>query len=496
MNDFGSEQKQTFIRADGNAIIGFGHLMRALAFATHAKRLTHVKLLIRNPDRIAIEACNHYAIPFDDISSIPESEEAHILGGLAGKGNIVFLDGYGFEEAYQQTIKRYGCFLVCMDDHHERFFYADCIINVAEISRPSDVRRLMGSRLVFGLKYALVRPEFSISEINPQRKNQLFVCFGGGTETLPLLYKTIDAISISKLSFDRILIILNEKLVESVHEYHHSKYTDLNIMVMSNVSSVLMAEIMKESSLGITSSSTVSLEARALGLPIVAGYYVDNQMGIYESLLKNHEIEELGSLIEISVERLSDKLIRKYNLKNAFKGVVDSSQIKKNYAELIQSWVLEIDFSIRFTSDNDRKNILNLTDNHHLHNDFFSEFYQSEKSLDELQEEEKKKKKQFFSGIWKDNLTGVVAFHYLDNRCRIDYLIHPEYKNHGFDEMMIRKGMQKCIDEEKSNFIFYAEVPIQDAESLRVYRNLYFEEKSEADFFIFTFHGDVIPGTI
>jgi len=67
---------EIFIRADGDASSGFGHLMRAISFAVHAASLTKVKLLTRNPDELAHKSCGSYGIYMQDISSISDREEA------------------------------------------------------------------------------------------------------------------------------------------------------------------------------------------------------------------------------------------------------------------------------------------------------------------------------------------------------------------------------------------------------------------------------------
>ena len=469
---------EMFIRADGNSTIGFGHLMRALAFANHAKAISNVRLLIRNPDKIAQDACKHYEIQLLDISSIPLENEASYVGQLAGKGNIVFLDGYGFDELYQQQVKKSGCFLVCMDDHHDRMFLADCIINVAELDDPDKVLRKVSSRLVYGLKYALIRPEFSIHSERSSFKEQVFVCFGGGAETLPLIEKTLQALSLSDLGFEKILVVLNAKLIQQVKDLHINKFPELPLELLSNLSSSNIASMISNSRIGICSSSTVSLECRALGLPIISGYFVDNQKGIYNSLFKNHEIPALGNFQELSTEFLVKSIVNLWNnIKNYSKSILHPDQIHKQYLRLIQSWFVDMEFSIRKATNDDVEMYLNWANQSDVrlnainsdpiipenHRNWFASRVQSETT-------------KLFVGLWKGIPVGQIRFELYNQAWEIDYSVDANHRNMGIGELLIRKGMQELLLEIGENLLVTGLVKQNNLASIEVFKKLYFSE--------------------
>jgi UDP-2,4-diacetamido-2,4,6-trideoxy-beta-L-altropyranose hydrolase len=469
---------EIFIRADGNAAIGFGHLMRALAFASHAKQLTSVQLIIRNPDRIAQDACKFYGISLFDISNIQVEDEATFVGKMAGADHIVFLDGYQFSEAYQRDIKKSGCFLVCMDDHHDRLFVADCVINVAELLDPQLVKRIPNTRLVYGLKYALIRPEFSIGTENPIRLNQAFVCFGGGAETLPLIEKTLHALLISNLDFQQVLIVLNEKLIPEVQQLYESKFSKLPLKLLCNLSAIDIAQLMRQSKIGICSSSTVSLEARAVNLPIVAGYFVENQKGIYKSLLKNNEIPELGNLQEISVELLSGAIIQVVNHSNPnAESVLNPTKITHNYKRLIESWFVEMQFSMRKAVSEDVDLYFNWANNEDVrqnavssdpiifdnHQRWFSSRINSQTT-------------KLYVGLWKGTPVGQVRFDLHDNTWEIDYSVDPKYRNMGLGELLIRKGMCELLNEIQTDSTIVGLVKHQNIPSAEVFKKMHFKE--------------------
>ncbi len=469
---------EMFIRADGNSSIGFGHLMRALAFANHAKAILKVRLLIRNPDKIAQDACAHYGIQLQDISNIALDDEATYIGLLAGRGSVVFLDGYTFNSLYQQQVKESGCFLVCMDDHHDRVFWADCVINVAELEDPAKVFRKVATRLVYGLKYALIRPEFSINLETITKKDQVFVCFGGGAETLPLIEKTLKALSLSNLEFEQILVVLNEMLIPQVNDLHTSKFSELPLELLSNLSSNNMASLISNSRIGICSSSTVSLECRALGLPILSGYFVANQKGIYNSLIKNHEIPALGNLQEVSSAFLADSIIKLWNnCQDYAKSVLHPDQIQKQYQRLIQSWLVEMEFSIRKATANDvelyldwanqpdvRLNAINsdpiIPENHRK---WFASRVQSETT-------------KLFVGEWNGISVGQIRFDLHNEAWEIDYSVDTNHRNMGIGELLIRKGMQELFLEIGENLLVVGLVKFNNLPSAEVFRKMHFSE--------------------
>jgi len=478
MGTAASNHPEIFIRADGNAAVGFGHLMRALAFAAHAKEITSVRLLIRNPDQIAQDACKFYQVPLHDISHILIDDEASFVGELAGPNQIVFLDGYQFSESYQRIIKQSGCFLVCMDDHHDRLFVADCVINISEIDDPRLVQRIPNTRLVYGLKYALIRPEFSMNAENSNRLNHAFVCFGGGAETLPLIEKTMQALSISNLKFQQTVIVLNEKLVPQVKDLHKRKFSDLPLELLWNLSAIEIASLMRNSKVGICSSSTVSLEARALGLPIVAGYFVANQKGIYNSLLKNNEVPELGNLQETSAELLSEVLIRLINRPVQHSdSVLNSKKIAHNYKRLIQSWFFEIKFSIRKAVDTDVELYFQWANNDEVRqNAVSSEPIVFENHLSWFSSRINSQTSRLYVGLWNGFAVGQIRFDLHNNSWEIDYSVDSNHRNMGFGEMLIRKGMSELLSEFQTDLTIVGLVKSQNIPSAEVFKKMHFKE--------------------
>lgn len=453
--------------------------MRVLAFSAHAVRHTRVTLLIRNPDALSKKACETYGITMQDISSTPILEEAEYVGKLAGPGKIVFLDGYGFDEEYQRVVKSHGAFLVCMDDHHDRLFYADCVLNVSEISSPEKVIRKVASRLVYGLKYALIRPEFSSNaKIHRLDSKGIFICFGGGAETVPLISKTLQALNAANLGNPVITIVLNEKLRNEIEDLISRFYPNQNIQIRSNLSAAEMAELMQQSKIGICSSSTVSLEARALGLPIVAGYFVENQQGIYTSLLQNNEIPSMGNFETITALELSEKITALWQTPpvNSL-SVLNPESISKQYNRLIHSWFTEIQFSLRNAYADDVDLYLNWANQPDVRqNAINSEPIAPENHRKWFASRILSESTKLYVGMINDIPVAQIRFDLHNGAWEIDYSVDHAYRNRGIGEMLIRKGMTLLLAEIGTDCSVAGLVKPTNIASAEVFKKLHFKQ--------------------
>lgn len=454
--------------------------MRALAFAVHASSLTKVKLLIRNPDELAQKACEKYGIHLQDISSVTEDEEAEYVGKQAGKDHIVFLDGYKFAESYQRTIKKHGSFLVCMDDHHERIFYADCVLNVSEISDSSKVLRSTDSRLVYGLKYALIRPEFSNDQKIVKRRDEVFICFGGGVETVPLINKALQALCLAGFVKIQITIVLNEKLSTEVEDLIQANYSNLTIDLKYNLTAEEMAELLMISKIGICSSSTIALEARASGLPVVAGYFVENQKGIYQSLLKYNEIPILGNLNEADPKFIASTIAELLNnLQRYSNSILNYERTQHNYQRLIRSWFTEMRFMLREAESEDVERYLHWANQADVRqNAINSEPILPENHRNWFASRLASQSTKLYLGMINHLPVAQLRFDLHEGIWEIDYSVDPDYRNKGLGEMLIRKGMKRLQEDLNSYCTVAGLVKSTNTASAEVFKKLHFTQKT------------------
>src|SRR2546428_2981769 len=169
-------KSKVYIRVDGNQEIGLGHLVRCLALAQMLTPYFEITFACKQiPVNMAKE------ISQSGLGFIVIQEEEDFIS-LITDGNIVVLDGYGFNSSFQKEIKRKNCKLVCIDDLHEKEFFADLVINHSPGVSSNDYRAQTYTQFALGAKYALLRHSF-LDQAKHQRKidklETILICFGG-----------------------------------------------------------------------------------------------------------------------------------------------------------------------------------------------------------------------------------------------------------------------------------------------------------------------------
>lgn len=332
-------KRKIYFRADGNAQIGLGHVVRSLALVEMLQGDFECHFIIRNPlpslKQQILETC-------ESLIELPETEndenEAVELSQslLTGK-EIVVLDGYHFRTEYQRAIKNKRCNLVCIDDIHAYHFVADIVINHSPHVSESDYSCENYTDLRLGFLYSLIREPFrkkiNLNKIKNKNKS-VFICFGGSDYaniTLKALKAAVlsdDIVSIDVVTGDAyphlssIIAVQGENLNKRI-KFH------------KNLSALEISDLMAINQVAIVPASTISFEVFASGIAAVCGFYAENQMKYYEYLAEKNFIIQAGNYNEISVNKLSmliDEAIKKPPI---FQGIMDAS-IKSRYKNLFK----------------------------------------------------------------------------------------------------------------------------------------------------------------
>ena len=172
------------LRADGNGRIGLGHVMRLLALAEILRTdFAEVVFLIQAPDEALAAMLRSAGVRLLDLllTSLAE-ESANTLPDLLRSTDVLVLDGYGFDLAYQAAVRPLVARLACLDDLHAFAFAADLVLNPAGGITPTDYDlRQPGARLLAGPAYAPLRPDFQ-TPFTPEAvapPSQVLLCLGG-----------------------------------------------------------------------------------------------------------------------------------------------------------------------------------------------------------------------------------------------------------------------------------------------------------------------------
>ena len=181
--------KPLIIRADANAHIGTGHLMRCLALAQTWKDCGGEVAFITTCQstallqRLSDEGFQIVTVEqsYPDLADWETTSQVLIEHPDAW----VVLDGYHFGESYQQRVKEAGHRLLVIDDMaHLEHYYADIVLNQNLHAEQLHYCCEPYTQLLLGTQYVLLRREFlkwqSWQREIPKVARKLLVTLGGG----------------------------------------------------------------------------------------------------------------------------------------------------------------------------------------------------------------------------------------------------------------------------------------------------------------------------
>ncbi|WP_426668535.1 UDP-2,4-diacetamido-2,4,6-trideoxy-beta-L-altropyranose hydrolase [Mucilaginibacter sp. McL0603] len=271
------KKNKILIRVDGSTKIGLGHLVRCIALAQMLKSdfdISFVCIEIPSSSQREIKGLEFNLI-------IINKEEEFLL--FVNNEVIVVLDHYGADSNYQKNIKNKGCKLVCIDDLHDKVFFADLIINHAPNVVPSDYMAQVDTQFALGLDYVLLRPAFlkkAKETITYKSINTAFICFGGA-DVRNITQTTVDILK-NDARFKKIIIVTGA-VYNYLSQLEQSISNDKRFFSYNSIDSNTMTNLIEEAQLAIVPASGILQEVLAIGCKVVSGMYVENQKNIFEN---------------------------------------------------------------------------------------------------------------------------------------------------------------------------------------------------------------------
>lgn len=275
-----------FFRADGDSVIGLGHIVRSSAMAAYLK--DHYKCILLTRCIIA-SVLEEVSYIYNQIISLPVVDyysEAHNFSDIKSENNLVILDGYLFDSSYQKILYDQGKSFFCIDDIHAFKYYSKAIINQSGKVSPVDYEALPGTQYYLGPLYALLR--FPFLDAAKERKTVLnnqscFICFGGadpGNKTLEILRKND-----IQNNFDHFHIVVGSAY-KHLNELENFGTRSKKISIYTSVSAKEMVAIMKQCSYAICSPSSIVYEYMSIGGAVFLEQTADNQQDILEYMVE------------------------------------------------------------------------------------------------------------------------------------------------------------------------------------------------------------------
>lgn len=463
-----------YFRADGNTKIGLGHIIRSRALADMLNSHFECIFLVQTPSawlaKQIQESFKLITLPvtYDYTSEAKFITEKYLIGT-----EIIVLDGYNFNTEYQKIIKFKKTKLVCIDDMHTFHFVADAIINHAGGIKQENYSAETYTKFYLGTQYALLRKPF-IEAAKQQRKiekiENVFICFGG-SDSKNLTKKAVNA-CLKNQTIKKISVVLGDAYShDDVFLKNKSK-----IKVHRNLSAQQLVQLMQKCQLAIVPASSISYEICAVGMFLIAGWYVENQKNIYHFLTTNNLAQGVDNFlnleneipnIDFKQEQLAQqRLFFNKNIDRRIKAIffdllITCRSAVKNDAKLFFDWVNEK--SVRENSFNSKPIIWE------NHQKWFAQ------KIDD-------KNCKLFVFEYLKTPVGQVRVDCQNNTGWINYSVDKNFRGLSFGKIII----QKTIEQFPANFILNAQVKKENIASCRIFEALNFTKQEKETLFEYT----------
>jgi len=330
-------QKEILFRADGNSEIGLGHLYRLFSLIEMLKE--HFKFTFLSSETSTINIIpNSYQLKIIPTQITIKEEPDWISKEFDKNNTLLIADGYQFDSSYQRKIKEKGFKFVYIDDLASEHMFADLIINHSPNITSQIYSAEPYTKFALGTKYALLRPAFLdliAKEKTVQKIDKAFVCFGGA-DPYDLTLKATKAL-LKTPQVKKIDIVLGGA-------YSHKEIytlTQKNIKIYQNISEEELMKTMVTSNFAIAPASTILYELCCVKIPVLSGYYVNNQKKIYNGFANKKAIFEMGNMKDFSINSFEEQIqlffkIDFQELINRQKKIFDQN-IKNRFCKLISS---------------------------------------------------------------------------------------------------------------------------------------------------------------
>lgn len=283
-------QKFVF-RADADAKIGYGHLMRCLALAEELKNTgVQSTFVISNPSESIIKRVQTGGFEVINLKAIPGSPEDALETARIAKENGSFwvsVDGYKFNSQFQKILKDSGLRVFFMDDYgHCDHYYAEIVLNQnISADKAFYKSREDCTELLLGTDYVLIRQEFK--KCRQFKKgirhiaDRILITIGGSDPynvTLKVM-QAFEKLSIKDLKLKVVVGGANPNISQI---YDAVKTFETETEILKDISN--MSELMEWADIIVSGGGSTCWEMALLGLPGVIIAWADNQRPIAEKL--------------------------------------------------------------------------------------------------------------------------------------------------------------------------------------------------------------------
>lgn len=284
------------VRADGNASIGAGHLMRCLtivdALVSEAKSMAVVgemaeavsvqevlfvcadeasAALVRERGYQCFVTNTDYCKMEDELSVLTK-----LMEELEGK-HVFLVDSYYVSDVYLDRLRQWGKVML-LDDMQQHAFPVDVVVNYnafADTKVYENLYKNKATKCYAGAEFVPTRPQFVNVEYEVRDAvGEILITTGGG-DLDNIAGQMLEKIYNNKLNYHLITGRFNPHL-EELKELEKRG----NVRISYDVKD--MASCMKASDIAITAGGTTIYELAAIGVPFICFSYAENQEALTE----------------------------------------------------------------------------------------------------------------------------------------------------------------------------------------------------------------------
>lgn len=274
-------RKNILIRADGNAGIGAGHLMRCLTIAEALENKAQVGFVCADRDSAELAMSKGFDAYVLETDYTHMEQELPLWEQLFG-GNVrnrkLLVDSYYVTNVYLEGLQTYGQ-VILLDDMCKRPWNVDKLINYnafATIEMYDSLNSPYKTQYYVGGRYIPIRKEFCGKDYQPKEHAENILITTGGGDCDNIAGQILDNIRDTSCTFHVVTGRFNphyDELLKRSKEYG-------NVQVYHDVKN--MAELMARCDLAVTAGGTTIYELSTLGVPFVCFSYAENQEKLTE----------------------------------------------------------------------------------------------------------------------------------------------------------------------------------------------------------------------
>jgi UDP-2,4-diacetamido-2,4,6-trideoxy-beta-L-altropyranose hydrolase len=296
-------------RADGNAVIGGGHIMRSLSlasvFAEGGWKIGFAASAESFKSMPQLNASGYEKLVLPDDAA---GEAAAMMARWPEGCDVLVIDHYGRGAGFEQSLRAWAKRIAVIDDLANREHDADVLTDSSALSAASYQGLVPEScRVLAGPSIAIVHPGFvlardvALPRRDGRKVSRILVSFGQvDPENATAL--ALDAIELSGFA-GAVDVVLGQAAPNLSAIRRRAKHR-----VTLHVNASNMPALMATSDFSIGAGGTTAFERCCVGLPALVVEIAENQQGVIRALTAARAIESAGPRASVTKETLADIL--------------------------------------------------------------------------------------------------------------------------------------------------------------------------------------------